>query len=88
MPRIETNNTNITSNYREIWLPNYRIRWLIFFIVGGGGVKYHYEKLSVDDWTAELAIIASNGVFLNGAEVSVNTANSGLPVSYKVCDDT
>ena len=55
------------------------MRWLAICIVGGGRCQNSIvNNVLVDDWTAELATIAINGVFLKTeAEVSVNSANSG-----------
>ena len=61
------------------------MRWLALCIVGGGRCQnYIVNNVLVDDWMAELAIIASNGVFLkSGAEVSVNSANSAILANHR-----
>ena len=54
-------NIIITRNYRHIWFPNYQMRWLVLYIVGGvNGQIALSEHVHVDYLTTKRAIIASN----------------------------
>ena len=56
-----THTHTVISNYRQTWRPNQWMRWLVLYIAGGVYEQITlWNNVRVDDWTAELAIVASN----------------------------